>query len=201
MTNPVKPQFHIKLVTSELLDHSYVRRWYNLAKQALPNGIQIGSQVLHPREGLQSVRLMHVKLKSGQHEYIIPLGRHLTDTEYQVVKAETENHFDQAHQLESSAPKINDIDQMPDGHPQIKPDDYEQICDTLAKHLHNRWCLQKQAQGWRFGTKHSAREKTTPLMRPWHELPETHKEVDLELPVDFIAIMKRFGYSFVPDKK
>ena len=60
--------------------------------------------------------------------------------------------------------------------------------------LHAKWMRDKLADGWRYGIKFNQREKTNPMLKPWHELSNEYKNVDKSIPQLFLDFLNDEGY-------
>lgn len=191
-------QFYVRLVSHTKLEKPSVVSFYNTVKANLPSGVLSSYQVERPGYGLDTVRLTHKTGEAGSQVYDIPLTRNLTEKEFQAVRVAFADLAVEGQRLETSAPTIANARQLLDGEPQIEPDKFEVFCDTLAKHQHSNWCTERTEAGWRFGFDHNAMEKTSPLLRPWHDLPAQYKSIDKKLPSQILNILEDLGYVIVP---
>lgn len=191
-------QFYISLVSKQPLEKPEVVAFYKFIKGSIPSGVLSSLQVERPGYGLDTVRLIHKTDDSGSSVYEIPLSRNLTDKEYALVKYAFQGLAKEGQELDSSTIEIPNARHLPAGESQIEPENYEIFCDTLAKLQHSNWCLEKAEQGWRYGISHSSEEKTTPLLRPWHELPSHYQTIDRKLPGQILQLIENMGYVVVP---
>jgi hypothetical protein len=49
---------------------------------------------------------------------------------------------------------------------------------ATPEQLHERWCMQKAAVGWVFGTAKDAVKKTHPCLVPYEQLPQAQRDKD-----------------------
>ena len=69
--------------------------------------------------------------------------------------------------------------------------------EKLAKIEHERWMKQKQADGWKYGTKTAKDIKLHEDLVPWEQLPDAEKEKDRILVIGIPQILARAGYMMV----
>lgn len=74
-------------------------------------------------------------------------------------------------------------------------DIYQKMCDELEVKLHNRVMDKKSALGWKYGDKFDPHAKESPLMRPYHELPEDYKIKNGKIFNDVLDILKKNGFN------
>ncbi|MCJ7519660.1 MAG: RyR domain-containing protein, partial [Anaerolineaceae bacterium] len=67
--------------------------------------------------------------------------------------------------------------------------------ELLAQMEHERWMRQKQAAGWKYGSKTDKSKKLHSTIREWKELPEAEKEKDRAMVRGIPAILARAGYA------
>jgi len=78
---------------------------------------------------------------------------------------------------------------------------YEKMCDELEVRMHNRVVEKKSQLGWRHGDKFDPHEKTSPLMKPYHELPEDYKLKNGKIFMDMLDVLKNNGFTVSKPKK
>lgn len=191
-------QFYIRLVSPSALDKAEVKRFYKLVKTVLPSGVLSSMQIERPNYGLDTVRLIHKTGDSGAQVYEIPLTRNLTEKEFDWVKYAFQDLAEEGQELDSSTVVIPNARHLLGGEPLLEPDDFETFCDTLAKYQHSNWCLEKSDAGWRFGVSHDHHAKTSPLLRPWQDLPDHYKSIDKKLPSQIFELLDSMGYVVIP---
>ena len=50
--------------------------------------------------------------------------------------------------------------------------------DFLAQKEHERWVMERRAEGWRYGTVNDAKKKTNPDLQPWDKLTDGEKKLN-----------------------
>jgi hypothetical protein len=136
--------------------------------------------------------MVHKQTKGGTHYYEIPLTRDLTESETAVI----EEAYPEG-EIETSSEDVVSARQGPADAVVMEEDDYNSLCETLAKHQHQRWYDARANSGWSFGLRVNEQSKQHPLMRPWEELPEQYRKVDYELPHLFMNMLADNGYVVV----
>lgn len=200
MTTPTKTdnQFYIRLVSQRSLEKPEVVAFYKFVKGVLPSGVLSSIQVERPNYGLDTVRLIHKTGESGAPVYEIPLSRNLTENEFDLVKYAFQGMAKEGQELESSTVVIPNARHLPTGESHFEPDNYDIFCDTLAKYQHSNWCSERTEAGWRYGADHNPQAKTSPLLRPWHDLPSHYQRKDKNLPNKIFEILEDMGYVIIP---
>lgn len=69
------------------------------------------------------------------------------------------------------------------------------LTEKIAENVHDVWAARRIAEGWTFGEKKDADKKTTPLLIPYSELPESEKEYDRNTALETIRLMISLGYQ------
>jgi hypothetical protein len=193
--------FFVKLVSARALPRETVKQWFQLCKRELPSGVLGAVQVNKPNFGIASVQLIHRKNSDGSHEYEIPLNRDVLKRELAPIKVAWKDASDQGdYTIETSASYTTDSRHKLADAVTLEQNRYDELCETLAKHQHSRWCRERQSSGWKYGLAMDLTEKTHPLLRPWEDLPESYKKVDFEAPKVFAKVLKDMGYTIVKAK-
>jgi hypothetical protein len=197
MTAPSQSPFYIRLVGQQV-EKPVAQAWASLVKSNLPNGVMNAIQSQSPEGQLVSVYMVHKTLKSGQHLYEIPLTRDLVENEaLAIVDAWEAMYPEDDHEIETSAEEIMAARQGPTDAVVIGDTDYNQMCETLAMHQHNRWCEERTQAGWRYSNDLNHAARTHPMLRPWEQLPERYRKVDYNLPHKFMEMLAEHGYAVV----
>lgn len=200
MTTPTKTdnQFYIRVVSPSPLEKPAVVSIYKLIAASLPSGVLSSIQVERPGYGLDTVRLIHKTGDAGSRVYEIPLTRNLRNKEFVKLVDAVSPFLTEQQTLESSGSDPLNSHQLPVGAPKLEPEQYDMLCDTLAKYQHSTWYSQKADEGWRLGSLHDHNQKTSPLMRPWQDLPEQYRRVDPNLPEHFFRAIEALDYVVIP---
>lgn len=194
MTSPTFIPRYIKLVTKQPLEKDCVKLWYDIVKSHAPSGVMSSVQSTDDTGSLRSATLVHRELE-GNNEYVIPLTRDLSSKE---VKAIVDVYNDECDKdewdIETSSSDAIDMAKVT---MQFDEDKFENLCKEWAKHSHEMWVKERQDSGWSYGISISTENKTHPLIRPWHELPEKFQKVDNHLPQTMLDFLDDQGYSVV----
>jgi hypothetical protein len=185
---------YVKLIVEDELSREDIHCWNDCVRAAAPEGVVSRITVDSP-DGDQGVALVH-RICKDVHEYIIPLHRNLAENEANRIVARYSN---------ANADKDFDIEAtlVPTGRAAPPPalnldqERYLDFCVGLAKKQHEDWLSRRQEDGWRFGAEVSSVEKTHPLLRPWEELPEEYRYVDMKQPQRLLDLLDEHGYSVV----
>lgn len=70
--------------------------------------------------------------------------------------------------------------------------DYEEMLAELHDHT--------LGEGWTYGEKKDAEKKTTPLLIPYDELPESEKEYDRNTAFETLKLIVKMGYEIQKKK-
>ena len=68
------------------------------------------------------------------------------------------------------------------------------LVEKLAEQVHNVWAQGRIAEGWTYGLSKDPIAKTTPLLIPYLELPESEKQYDRNTSMETIKLLIKLGY-------
>lgn len=192
-STPVNISRYIAIKTDDPVDKEVMHDWFKTAKELLPSGTLTSIQTTDESGALRGVSMVHREIKD-KHQYIIPISRDLSDSEVQPVvdyffKKYPELDFD----IEVSSSQVGSLRTVEP----VKIDDgkYLELCTSWAKKQHDVWFKDRLNSGWRYGTSVSLKNKTHPLVRPWHELPDQFKKIDVDQPQSLLDLLNDQGYS------
>lgn len=192
MEQPSRIHIYIKLKTENKLDQDLIKAWLNTVKKYGPNGVVCGVVKTDPNGRFHNVPVVHRELANGGNEYIIALTRDLTEMETSlIVSAFMEQHSGD-WDIETSAPQIGYARER--FAVEVKDDSFKELCTSWSKTQHEAWVTERLSAGWRLGGKVSETDKTHPLLRPWHELPDEFRKVDGDMPQKFLDFLNASGY-------
>lgn len=201
MTAQTDSPFFIKLVSARGLEKPEIKQWFRLCQAELPSGVLGAVQVNKPGFGIASIQLIHRKNSDGSHEYEIPLNRDVLKRELAPIRVAWKSASLQGdYTIETSASYTTDSRHKLADAIVLDQSRYDELCETLAKHQHSRWCRERQTAGWKYGLAMDLTEKTHPLLRPWEQLPESYRKVDFEAPKMFAKVLADMGYTIVKAK-
>ena len=75
------------------------------------------------------------------------------------------------------------------------PADLLDLTEQLAKNTHDVWAAQRLSEGWKYGAERNDKEKTTPCLVPYEDLPESEKEYDRNTALETIRFILFHGYE------
>lgn len=88
-------------------------------------------------------------------------------------------------------PKLIDL-----SHVQL-PGDMDELLEAMAENVHDRWALERQSEGWTYGSERDDQQLLTPDMVPYSQLPESEKEYDRLMALETLRLLYALGYKVV----
>ncbi len=79
----------------------------------------------------------------------------------------------------------------------VLPEELLSLTERIAENVHDVWAAGRIAEGWTYGEKKDAELKTTPLLIPYGELPESEKEYDRNTALETLKLIIKMGYTIV----
>lgn len=73
--------------------------------------------------------------------------------------------------------------------------DLLELTEGIAANVHDVWAAGRISEGWTLGPEKDAVKKTTPLLVPYDELPESEKEYDRNTALETLKLIIKMGYS------
>lgn len=77
------------------------------------------------------------------------------------------------------------------------PEELLELTERIAENVHEVWAAARIAEGWIYGEIKDSQKKTTPLLIPYDELPESEKEYDRQTALESIKLLIKLGYRLV----
>lgn len=74
------------------------------------------------------------------------------------------------------------------------PEDLLELTEQIAENVHETWAKARMEEGWVYGPVRDDREKTTPCLVPYCELPEIEKEYDRSTALQTLKLITALGY-------
>ena len=74
------------------------------------------------------------------------------------------------------------------------PEELVALTEKIAENVHDVWSAGRMAEGWTYGKKKDAEKKTTPLLIPYSELPESEKAYDRNTAFETLRLIVKMGY-------
>ena len=68
------------------------------------------------------------------------------------------------------------------------------LTEKIAENVHDVWSAGRMAEGWIYGEKKDVEKKTTPLLIPYSELPESEKDYDRNTAFETLKLIVKMGY-------
>lgn len=69
-----------------------------------------------------------------------------------------------------------------------------ELTELIAANVHDVWAKGRISEGWRYGEVKDTAKKTTPLLVPYNELPETEKQYDRSTALETLKLIISMGY-------
>ena len=79
------------------------------------------------------------------------------------------------------------------------PDDLLALSEQIAENVHNVWAAGRISEGWTYGETKDSQKKTTPLLVPYRELPESEKDYDRNTALETLKLIVKLGYNIRRD--
>ena len=83
----------------------------------------------------------------------------------------------------------------------VLPEELTDLMDVIAKNVHEVWSAGRIREGWTYGPVKDDRAKTTPLLIPYEELPESEKDYDRNTATETLKLILKLGYTVEPPGK
>ena len=195
---PAEAQFYLRLVTEKELPTRTIHKFYETISTYAPQNVLSIYETTSPEGNPAQSVLLHRIMEDKKHEYELPLVRNLTPNEIvEVVKqleyALTENDFlFETSTFDEECCINEDHNDL-----YVEPEISEQIANKFAERAHTCWLNERIEKGWRHGPQRDDNQKTHPLMKPWSQLPEEHKSVDLNSPQLLLDLLEEYGYTII----
>ena len=81
-----------------------------------------------------------------------------------------------------------------DTHSVMLPSELLELTELIARNVHDIWAENRMAEGWRYGPQRDAEARTTPLLVPYHQLPEAEKRYDRDTAMETLRLIVKLGY-------
>ena len=82
----------------------------------------------------------------------------------------------------------------------ILPDDLKILTEKLAQNTHDVWATGRISEGWTYAPgERNEKTKTTPLLVPYEQLPESEKDYDRRTSLETLKVIIQLGYSITRD--
>ncbi|WP_304683713.1 RyR domain-containing protein [Ileibacterium valens] len=77
----------------------------------------------------------------------------------------------------------------------VLPESLNELMELIAENVHENWAQARIKEGWTYGPLKSDRQKTTPLLIPYADLPESEKEYDRLTAMETLRTILKLGYK------
>ena len=77
----------------------------------------------------------------------------------------------------------------------VIPPELLALTELIAENVHDVWAEGRIKENWVYGTEKDPEKKTTPLLVPYGELPESEKEYDRNTALATIRLILSLGYT------
>lgn len=71
------------------------------------------------------------------------------------------------------------------------------LTEKIAKNVHDVWAQGRISEGWTLGEVKDPEKKTTPLLVPYEDLPESEKEYDRNTALETLKLIVKLGYKII----
>ncbi len=88
------------------------------------------------------------------------------------------------------------------GHKKLDIKDlFDNMNEELNIRLHDRMVEEKTSKGWRYGDRYDPANKTSPLMKPYLDLPKSYRKPDKNILRDVLNVLENNGFIITHKKK
>lgn len=75
------------------------------------------------------------------------------------------------------------------------PEELLQLTEKIAENVHEVWARGRMEEGWTYGEFKDPEKKTTPLLIPYDELPDSEKDYDRNTAMETLRLIVKMGYT------
>lgn len=79
------------------------------------------------------------------------------------------------------------------------PEELLQLTERIAANVHDVWACGRISEGWIYGEVKDPEKKTTPLLVPYDELPESEKDYDRNTALETLKVVLSLNYSITKE--
>ena len=73
--------------------------------------------------------------------------------------------------------------------------DLIELTEKIAENVHEVWALGRIEEGWTYGEERDDKNKKTPCLVPYNELPESEKAFDRNTAMETVKLIMSLGYK------
>lgn len=77
------------------------------------------------------------------------------------------------------------------------PDELLALTEEIAANVHDVWAVGRISEGWVYGEVKDPEKKTTPLLVPYEDLPDSEKAYDRNTALETLKLIRKLGYDIV----
>lgn len=77
----------------------------------------------------------------------------------------------------------------------VLPEELLTLTEQIAENVHDVWAVGRISEGWTYGDTKDAEKKTTPLLIPYGDLPESEKAYDRNTALETLKLIIKMGYK------
>lgn len=77
----------------------------------------------------------------------------------------------------------------------VLSEDLLALTEKIAANVHDVWAEGRIAESWTYGAEKNVELKTTPLLVPYEELPESEKDFDRNTAMETLRLIVKMGYK------
>ena len=81
------------------------------------------------------------------------------------------------------------------------PEGLEALTELIAQNVHDIWALGRLNEGWVYGEVKDSDRRTTPLLVPYEDLPESEKAYDRNTALETLRLILTLGYEIRPAER
>lgn len=74
-------------------------------------------------------------------------------------------------------------------------DELLELTEKIAENVHDVWADMRLKEGWTYGEKKDSVKKTTPLLIPYKDLPDSEKQYDRNTAMSTLKLIKKLGFD------
>lgn len=71
------------------------------------------------------------------------------------------------------------------------------LTEKIAANVHDVWAEGRIREGWTYGVVNDADAKTTPLLVPYLDLPESEKDYDRNTALETLKLITKLGHQII----
>lgn len=75
------------------------------------------------------------------------------------------------------------------------PEELLTLTEKIAENVHDVWAQGRISEGWTYGETKDPKKKTTPLLVPYDELPDSEKAYDRNTALETLKLIIKLGYK------